>query len=78
MDPTPIVDGIVAAAQSNPKTAAFLALIPTAQVVARFALIPAVAAGIKATQREHSTWLNRGLRGFGAGLAWFTRWPGPK
>ena len=65
MDPTPIVDGLVGIAQAYPKSAAALALIPVAQVIARAVLfIPGVV-------RSHPTYLVRAL-------SWFTRWPGPR
>lgn len=65
MDPTPIADGIAGILSSYPTTAAALAMIPVAQVIARAVLM------IPGVVRTHPTYLTRAL-------TWFTRWPGPR
>lgn len=65
MDPTPIADGLVGILSAYPVTASALALIPVAQVLARFVLV------IPGVVRTHPTV-------FARALSWFSRWPGPR
>lgn len=63
MDPSPILDGVVAVVQQNPGTAGVLSALALLPYVARIAY--------QLTKRKHSTWLSSAL---GA----LARWPGPR